>query len=423
MNPGRHEEEEAGNQGHRGAEAPALQAASLSIARMFEPYGIGFTLIVFATIRLVALAGAFTSPMDNPKLFWWSHVPTVRWDVGHYLHILEHGYPESLSDVTAFFPAFSLLAWPLTLILDPHWSLVVAAMLCSIAAAGFFYAWARRCGADAAAAFWAVMLLATFPPAMFFSTGYTEGLFILCVAAMLWLISHQRWLLAALVCGLSTATRPTGVAVAAALLIAAWGAGAVEKWSVTRRLARVALLGALSVSGIGLHELYLWQHYGRYDAYFTVQANWAFRPTSNPVRKALTLRPLIQGTLEPVKCGLQLGGRTWSDLLIPGRWNMPLNTLVVALAVVGLLRPGTIPRFAFLLPIFVFLMAYLDDPVQGSRLIGIARYQLVALAVFLWLAQWFQLRRTTPAMVGLCLLALAMQLNYIRRFANWEMVG
>jgi hypothetical protein len=76
-----------------------------------------------------------------------------------------------------------------------------------------------------------------------------------------------------------------------------------------------------------------------------------------------------------------------------------------------------------LLPILVFLEAYLPDPDRGSRLIGNARYQLMALPAFPLLASWLAAPRLAPARYLLCAGMLALQCVYIRLFVNWILVG
>ena len=84
-------------------------------------------------------------------------------------------------------------------------------------------------------------------------------------------------------------------------------------------------------------------------------------------------------------------------------------------------RPSRASRF--LLPIFVFLLAYLPDPVNGGRLVGIARYQLAALPCFALLAGWRVLRRWPVVFVVLLAAAFFLQCLYVRGFCNWVLVG
>jgi hypothetical protein len=78
---------------------------------------------------------------------------------------------------------------------------------------------------------------------------------------------------------------------------------------------------------------------------------------------------------------------------------------------------------AFALPVLQFLLAYLDDPVTGARLVGIARYQLAALACFLLVARFVVQRRWEWLFLIVLTLSLGLQMLYVHGFCSWRMVG
>lgn len=213
---------------------------------------------IYAATRAVVWIAAVTAPQDRDPargIDWWSPVPTMRWDAGHYLHILLHGYPAAITDTTAFFPAYPLMARPLLGVMSPDAALVTVSHVAGLAGVALLYAWARRL-TGSGTALRAVVLVCTWPLAMYFSTGYSEGLFFLCVmAALLALQSGHRWA-AAVAAGLATATRPTGLAVAAIVLL--WELRECIGRPLAGRLVRLVGLGLVSTSGLAAHELYLW---------------------------------------------------------------------------------------------------------------------------------------------------------------------
>jgi hypothetical protein len=403
-------------------------------------YGLWCALAVFVVTRVLIMIVACTAPQDRSSArtgLWWSSVPTARWDAGHYSIILRSGYPlvngrlpgPPTSDTIAFFPGYPLLARPLTYWLGPDAALVVLTHIAALVGTIFFYLWARR-RYDDRIAFWGVTLLSTYPAAMFFSSGYAEGLMVCWVALILWLLDHQRLWTAALVTGLSTATRPTGLCVG--LIVVLW----VLLYGPRRmRLARAAGVGLLCVSGIIAFQLHLWQHYGRPDAFVAVQSAWETQ--KEPENKALTLltfKSVIQPATRPLKDSarglthLALGHtdqakKYFQRLLTPEDWNPFISLTIVVLGVVGLIRPGRLPRILYLLPILVFLEGYLPDPYRGGRLIGIARYQLISLPAFLLLASWLAGLRVQWPRYALCLGMLGLQCIYVRRFVNWILVS
>ena len=82
-------------------------------------------------------------------------------------------------------------------------------------------------------------------------------------------------------------------------------------------------------------------------------------------------------------------------------------------------------RARFPLPILVLLEAYAADPFRGDRLVGIARYQLVALPCFLLVGTWLSRLRGPAHIVtaGLLSILLALQCLYISRFVDWILVS
>lgn len=426
---------------------------------------------MYLIFRLLVLWGAYSAPLteDNAQVAeavralrpamptWWSPVPLMRWDAGHYRHILQHGYPEQVSEVTAFFPGQALAAWPAWQLLQrvmpedlaADWALVVTSQLAGLLGVLLFYLWARgRWTAPAALS--GVLLLLCYPPAFYLSTGYAEGVFLACIAGALLLLERGRPLAAALCCGLATATRPTGLALAAVIVL--WvlttaGNGGrfagVGGWRPGWRLLRSAVIGLVAISGIAAHELYLCGHYGTLSAYGQTQKFWALQPASNPVRKALTLRPVLAPAVRPLKA---VAYGDWAALAQPMTWNAAFNVAIVAVAIAGFLgggvssaggpagsvRPGAggapvswparlTAGLVFLLPILQFLMAWLPDPVSGARLVGIARYQLVALPCFALAGLWLSRRPVWLLLV--CTGLLALQRVYIQQFANWILVS
>lgn len=412
----------------------------------------------YAMIRLIVFAAALTAPVggERPNVkAWWTGVPTVRWDAGHYRYILEHGYPPQINDTVAFFPAYPLLCRPVAAIMDVNVAMVVVTFVCGLIAVAVFYRWAER-RTDARTAFVAVLLLAAYPPAFFLASGYAEGVFLLCVALAIAALEAQRIWLAALACAVATATRPTGVVLAA--VVTGWalfemtpwrawfcgralgprgGAGEGEGASAAARerddmlrrgvgvrwlggLARAAAVGVVSVAGLVAHEAYLWKHYGRADAYFAAQASWGAPEIHDKLKRIVTLKPVLQPAFKPLKYAVR---GQFEHFQRPQIWNPVFSVAALAVGIAGLIRPGPIPRGLFLLPVLTFLMAYLPDPYEGTRMVGIARYQLAALPGFLWVARWRVWERRPAVLWVFVALQVALACQFVWHFADWEMVG
>lgn len=401
----------------------AASTADACPRSFLDRHGFWIAPAVYLLTRVVVFFVAYTAPQhrdrpDGPE--WWSHQPLMRWDGGSYAAIAIGGYPPGppVPSTVAFFPAYPLLTRPLTRILHPHDALVVVSNVAGFAAILFLYAWARR--RAGAAALWCVILISAWPAAFFLSAAYADSVLLLCVAASLWLLDRGRTMSAAAVTAVATATRPTGLALA--VVVSAWAAiDALRRREPRRRLPRVALVGLLSVGGLIAHQAYLWHRYGTAGAFFRSQAEWKVRSgASHPWLRAVTFQPVVNGSLRPIK---YLVRGQFHRLDEPETWNPLLNAAIVAIGVAGLVRSGGIPRVLFLLPLGVFLMAYSLDPVGGTRLISIARYQLAGVPSFLLASLWASrpAGRGPAAIVALAMMAL--QIHYVRGFVDWQFVG
>jgi hypothetical protein len=176
----------------------------------------------------------------------------------------------------------------------------------------------------------------------------------------------------------------------------------------------------VSIAGLVAHEIYLWKHYGRVDAYFAAQASWGAPEVHDKVKRILTLKPVLQPALQPVKYAVR---GQFGKFRRPELWNPVFSVAALALGIAGLIRPGPIPRGLFLLPVLTFLMAYLPDPYEGTRMVGIARYQLAALPCFLRAARWRVWERRPAVLWAFVALQVALSCQFAWHFANWEMVG
>lgn len=383
-----------------------------------ERFGLPYAIGVYLGTRAFVLAVALNASLDHtrPNLpDWWSHCPLMRWDSGHYRAHLLYGYPSQIDDGIAFLPGFSLAAWPFTLVIDFDWAFVVAAQFYGLLAVALFHQWVRRL-IDGRSALIAVVLYCAYPPAFFFSTGYADSFFLLAVMAALWALTLGRHGVAAAASAVATFTRPTGVCLAAVVVLFAWLTGRGQAW--TRRITRCAAIACVSVSGLAAYQLYLWHTYDRFDAYFAAQETWTPAPERHALLKTLTFWSLIEPSFRPIKYAAR---GQFEKLTDPWTWNYFFNLLLVSVAVYGLFRPGLLPRWTFLLPILACLMAWLPDPAGGGRLLGIARYQLIALPCFAALAAW---RGWRPALLAIVVAALlALQVSYIQRYCNWMLVS
>jgi hypothetical protein len=197
----------------------------------------------------------------------------ARWDAGHYMRIALNGYTDPVDPGNpAFFPFFPLLMRGVMVLSgqDPSEprlaaASVLVANLCLLAAAPLLaHLVNRRFGPEVARV--ATLLLCVSPFSFFFSAGYSESLFLLLAVLMFGFVDRRWWLAAALVAGIATSSRLTGLALAPALLLAAWRCQASR-----RDLAGIIVLSPL---GIVTYAAYTWWTLGDPLAFLNAQGGW-----------------------------------------------------------------------------------------------------------------------------------------------------
>ncbi|MCB1006259.1 MAG: glycosyltransferase family 39 protein [Acidimicrobiales bacterium] len=202
------------------------------------------------------------------------------WDGNWYMEIVRGGYPRQIpADITyfqvearaAFFPLYPMLVRAFDRVLpgsevfagifvNALLGLLVVLMVGLLARELFGTVPAER----------TMVLMALFPGSFVLSFAYSEALLILLAAACLLLLHRRQWLLAGVVAALATATRPNGVAVAAACGVAAL----IAIWQDREWKALIAPV--LAPLGFIAFQWYLRVHTSEDWAWFRVQREaWA----------------------------------------------------------------------------------------------------------------------------------------------------
>ncbi|MEU4273267.1 hypothetical protein [Streptomyces sp. NPDC026092] len=299
----------------------------------------------------------------------WAHAqghgiwPTLArsWDSLWYLAIADHGYePEPPGEPPghrplAFFPLYPALIKAVAAVTPGSRASVglVLAVVCSLAAAWGIFAvgdrlYGRRVGTVLA------VLWGALPVAVVQWMGYTESLFTALAAWALYAVLDGRWAWAA---GLGVAaglTRPTGIAVAAAVSVA--GLLAARAGSRPALVAALAApLGWLGYVGwVGLRL-------GRWDGYFVVQRSW-HNTVDGGSRTLRQLRRQFVYLQEPqlflvVVSVVLIAAAALFVLCVADRQPLPLLVFAGVLLFVVLGSGGVyFPRARFLLPDFPLLL-------------------------------------------------------------------
>ncbi|MFF8970679.1 hypothetical protein [Streptomyces sp. NPDC014995] len=336
---------------------PAPAAAPTPVARPHPLRHAAPALLAFLAVRTTGLL----------LLSVWAHrqhhgvwpILATQWDANWYLGIADHGYAPALgtaynSNNLAFFPLYPLLTRAVAALTPGSAAsagLAIAVVASLVAAWGVFavgdHLHGRRTG------ILLTTLWAAFPVGLVQWMGYTESLFTACAAWSLYAVLTGRWLWAASLAALAGLTRPTGIAVAAAVTVTAL----LTRPSSPRALA-AAVLAPLGWCGyVGWVGLRL----DRWDGYFAVQRLWRNEwdggvDTLRRLRGLLVYDSTPELFLIVVTVTLLVSVPLYA-LSVADRQPLPLLVFGAVLLVIVLGSGGVyFPRARFLLPAFPLLL-------------------------------------------------------------------
>ncbi|WP_405012950.1 glycosyltransferase family 39 protein [Kitasatospora sp. NBC_01539] len=239
--------------------------------RKAAPALLGFAAVRALGVLTVVVWGA---RRDRPGL---ARLATL-WDAHWYTGIAAHGYggtvpvqgPYGLYEPYAFFPTYPALIGAVHAVLPvgPAPAALAVAWTASLAAAWGVYAVAARLYGHRVGVIAAVLWGVT-PYAVVESAAYSEPLFTAFAAWSLHAAITRRWVWAGVICTLAGLTRPTGVALAAAVSAAAL-------WELARGRGNLRTALGMLIAPLGFAGFLAWVGTvkGRWDAYFRVQDAW-----------------------------------------------------------------------------------------------------------------------------------------------------
>ncbi|MBV8940873.1 MAG: glycosyltransferase family 39 protein, partial [Solirubrobacterales bacterium] len=337
--------------------------------------------------------------------------PFARWDSVWYLIVAQHGYDHAPAR-TAFYPLYPLLIRVVGTVLRSD---LVAGVVLSLAFFAIGLVVLHRLAQlelDREDADVCVMLLAFAPMAFFFSAVYTESLFLALSVGSIYQARRGHWRAAALLGGLASASRNTGVLLALPLvLLYLYGPRpdpVPRERSLGRAGSRHPLLArlrpkypprpsiawiALVPAGLGAYIAWLALTTGNGLAPFGAERMW-YRHFAWPwggiwqgtVAAFDGLRQLVHGPPPPTYFSVAGG----NALTVAGQNLMEFGFLVLGvIACIGVLRK--LP-FAYGAYVVVALAAVLSYPVSAQPLASLPRYEVVLFPLFMWAASWVRRR-------------------------------
>ncbi|WP_030668390.1 membrane protein [Streptomyces rimosus] len=324
-----------------------------------------------------------------------------RWDSRWYTGIADHGYAAFLDPSRfdacnlAFFPLYPVVVKAVAGVTPGSRATIglLVAVGCSLLAAWGIYAVGERLHGRRVGTVLAVLWGAA-PVAAVQWMGYTESLFTALVAWSLYAVLTDRWVTAGALCLLAGLTRPTGVALIAAVCVSA----AVALWRLRRtdpapmplapdrnRMRRIVLGAVLAPLGWLAYVGWVGVRLGRADGYFAVQRQWrnewdGGKETLRALRATLVHQAHPQLYLVVVSLVLIMSVVLFLLCLSDHR-SLPLLVFSGVLLVVVLGSGGVyFPRARFLLPGFPLLLPLALALARARRSTALLCLSVAALA-------------------------------------------
>lgn len=240
--------------------------------------GLPMQMVAFALIsRLTLLALAWQvgrmiparEELGSPRaLTVWGN-----WDTWHYVTIGIQGYDRSSDGVNAaFFPMLPMMLSAVDRVFGGHLEMNDYRWVAVLISIGFMLAATYALTvlflqlATKNVAVLGVVLFLIAPFSFFLNAGYTDSMLVFLIAVTFLAARDKRWILAAVLVALATATRVTGVFLIPTLLLMAWNAGV--GWKKLGAITAISPLGLLGYMG------WQWLNLGSPIRFYTVQDHW-----------------------------------------------------------------------------------------------------------------------------------------------------
>lgn len=403
--------------------SPALSGAQSQTGEqpgtLFEKLGprlrmVAWVLGMFAASRAIVLVFAHLAlpqPVPTEQLM----SPLHRWDALWYAHIVRTGYEytdDGRQHNIMYFPLFPLVTRTLLPFIPGEGERAVrlTQILIANAAAlvGFFfvYLFVRHLQSESAAA-WAVCFAAFFPPSLFLSAGYTEGLFLALTASAGLMMLRGRLVVAAVLVGIASACRPTFTAFVPTLLYCAWRAYA----GLSYRLWRLLGIAALSVAGGLAYAGYLTYRFGSPTVYLKNYSTWRLpQPKVYSFLELIWFRPWWDRAVGFVS-------NVQADSVNLGRMLAPYHAILIwipaalAIAITGLVRNRTPLRPHYLIPVLLVLVPHFASRGTFSTYEATGRFLIAAYPLYAALGMWADRGNHKP-LAAMCVALMAVILTY-----------
>lgn len=350
--------------------------------------------LVAAVVGLVLRYLAYAATVDDASLANFAD-GLCRWDCSWYVHLAEVGYdgfptPNLINGGNwAFFPLYPMIVGVLVKLTALPTMLVATATSIAFSIGAIRIAWPLLGRNLLAYTLFAVFLLAG-PFSIYFTTFYTEVLFLFLTICVFAALMERRWLLAGLFAAGLSATRIVGVFIVFAMLVEVWldhrERGGTFRDFIPAVFRRPDLLLSFALAPLGLFAYMAFLHFKVGDglAFQHVQRAWG-RPFGLPpvfVWNALLSAPkegFVPTASQVLGATTILGYGLSIVLLAKKRFGMATYSLVAL----------TLPLFAGMASMLRFVSGLAPMPLLLCELLGKNRI-VFALSLLLMLAgAWY----------------------------------
>lgn len=199
-----------------------------------------------------------------------------KWDCRWYLTIIKDGYDTSFREYPrvwyglanyAFFPLYPYLVKILSTILhiNPVKCGIILNQFFILIALIFFYKYLKLIKLEEFSCRFGVFLLSFSPFSIYFSSLYTEALFVLLSILTFYFLRSKKLFISAILAGFLSATRPVGVMMSLVIFY---------DRIIRKRYFHAIIYSLIAASGLLLFMLYLHFHAGDYLAFAHIQKAW-----------------------------------------------------------------------------------------------------------------------------------------------------
>lgn len=204
-----------------------------------------------------------------------------HWDCGWYRDVIAHGYASVAHPIDggvisgqanwAFFPLFPLISRGLIWGFNSEFSVIVFNQVLFFVSMILLYQYCAKNYSNNVALI-AALILGVSSENIYILSLYTESLFIFLSLLTLHFITNKNYVAAAICCGLLSATRIQGAAMAVPLI---WCYAQSWNFAFTKkRVLSLFFLFVLSLSGLLSFMVYLKYQTGDFLAFYNIQQQW-----------------------------------------------------------------------------------------------------------------------------------------------------